>query len=252
MAKLHDILIDLKAQVGAISAQRSAATTVVTDNREQPVRNTDGTPKKRSNPTPEQTGENWGGQLPPTTMHGARDPNPDDGNDDDDDEGQDPKGGPSHGKKGKGRAEPDPKKGDEEEDVVEVMAKAIAGERLLHTKRPSDPPWVFKNKSHQDIRIWLIAVQDYCERNSHQWTMDVDRIKYAMGRMEGEDVAPFTDTYRKKMSGALGYKKEISYERWFMFEQKVTERFAPTYEAERTHKLMKLERYHGDIRQFLF
>jgi len=53
------------------------------------------------------------------------------------------------------------------------------------------------------------------------------------------------------MSGALGYKKEIGYERWFMFEQKVTERFAPTHEAERTHKLMKLEKYDGDIRQFL-
>jgi len=61
MAKLHDILIDLKAQVGAISAQRSAAPTVVTDNRERPVRNTDGAPKKRSNPTPE-PGGNGGGQ----------------------------------------------------------------------------------------------------------------------------------------------------------------------------------------------
>jgi len=36
-----------------------------------------------------------------------------------------------------------------------------------------------------------------------------------------------------------------------MFEQKVTKRFAPTHEAERTLKLMKLEKYHGDIRQFL-
>ena len=131
------------------------------------------------------------------------------------------------------------------------MAKAIVRERLVHTKRPTDPPWVFKNKPHQDIRIWLMAVQDYLERNSHQWTMEVDRIKYAMGRMEGDEVAPFTDTYRKKMSGALGYAKKIGYERWFMFEQKVTKRFTPTHEAERTHKLMKLEWYHGDIRQFL-
>jgi len=131
------------------------------------------------------------------------------------------------------------------------MAKAIARERLLNTKRPSDPPWVFKNKSHQDIRIWLMAVHDYFERNSHLWTIEVDRIKYALGQIEGDDVFPFTDTYRKKMSRALRYKKEISSERWFMFEQKVTERFAPTHEAERTHKLMKLERYHGDIRQFL-
>jgi len=232
-----------------MSAQRSAAPTVVTDNREQPVRNTDGATKKRSNPTPEQGG-NGGGQLPPTTMHGAGDPDPDDG-DDDDDDGQDLKGGTSRRDKGKERERQDPEREDEEEDVVDVMARAIARERLLHTKRPSDPRWVFKNKSHQDIRIWLMAVQDFFERNSHQWTMETDRIKYAMGRMEGDDIAPFTDTYRKKMSGALGYAKEIGYERWFMFEQKVTERFAPTHEAERTHKLMKLERYHGDIRQFL-
>jgi len=183
------------------------------------------------------------------TMHGAGDPDPDDG-DDNDDDGQIPRGCPSRREKGKSREKQDPETGDEEEDVVDVMAKAIARERLLHTKRPSDPPWVFKNKPYQDIRIWLMAVQDFFERNSHQWTMETDRIKYAMGRMEGDDVAPFTDTYRKKMSGALGYAKEISYERWFMFEQKVTERFSPTHEAERTHKLMKLEKYHGDIRQF--
>ena len=84
MAKLHDIMIDLKAQVGAILAQRSTAPTVITDNRERPVRNTDGVPKKRSNPTPEQGGKR-GGQIPPTTMHGAGDPDPDDGDDNDDD-----------------------------------------------------------------------------------------------------------------------------------------------------------------------
>jgi len=83
-----------------------------------------------------------------------------------------------------------------------------------------------------------MAVQDYFERNSHQLTIEPDRIKYAIGRMEGDDVAPFTYPYRKKMSGVLGYRKEIGYERWFMFEQKVSERFAPTHEAERTHKLM--------------
>jgi len=144
IAKLHDILKDLKAQVGAMSAHRSAAPTVATDNREQPVRNTDGATKKRSNPTPEHGG-NGGGQLPPTTMHGAGDPDPDD-SDDDDDDGQDPKGGPSRREKGKERERQDPEREEEEEDVVDVMARAIARERLLHTKRPSDPPWVFKNK----------------------------------------------------------------------------------------------------------
>jgi len=99
-------------------------------------------------------------------MHGEGDPDPDDG-DNDDDEGQDPKGGPSRGEKGKGRAGPDPETGDKEEEVVDVMAKAIARERLSSMKRPTDPPEVFKNKSYEDIRIWLMAVQDYFERNNN-------------------------------------------------------------------------------------
>ena len=157
MAKLHDILIDLKAQVGAISAGRSVAPSAVTDNRERPIQNTDGALKKRSNPTPSQGGGNGGGQIPLTTMHGAGDPNPDDGNDDDD-EGQDPKGGPSPREKGKCPERHDPETGDEEEYVVNIMAKTIARERLLSTKRPTDPLWVFKNKYYHDIRIWLMAV----------------------------------------------------------------------------------------------
>jgi len=92
-----------------------------------------------------------------------------------------------------------------------------------------------------------MAVQDYFKRNSHLWAIEVDRIKYALGRMEGDDVAPFKDTYRKKMSQALGYKKEVGLEKSFMFEQILTEQFVPTHEAERMHKLMKLEKYDGDI-----
>jgi len=107
-------------------------------------------------------------------MHGAGDPDPDEGDDDDDDEGQDLKGGLSRRAKGKGPERQVPETGDVEEDVVNVMAKAIARERLLSTKRPANPPCVFKNKSHEDIRIWLMAVQDYCEWNNHLWTMEID------------------------------------------------------------------------------
>jgi len=107
IAKLHDILIDLKAHVGAISAQRSVAPSEVTNSREQAVRNTHGAPKKRSNPSPEQGGGNGGGPIPPTTMCGAGDPDPDD-SDDDNDDGQDPKGGPSRKEKGKGLERQDP------------------------------------------------------------------------------------------------------------------------------------------------
>jgi len=100
-------------------------------------------------------------------MHGAGDPDPDNGDDNDNDEGQDPQGGPSRREKGKSRAGPDPETGDKEEVVVDVMAKAIARERLSSMKSPADPPEVFKNKSYQDIRIWLMAVQDYFERTTN-------------------------------------------------------------------------------------
>jgi len=86
MPKLHDLIIELKAQMGAISAQRSVARTVVTDNRKQSVQDTHGAPRKRSNLTPEQGGGNGGGQKPPTTMHRAGDTDPDDGDDNDNDE----------------------------------------------------------------------------------------------------------------------------------------------------------------------
>jgi len=74
MARLHDIMIELKAQVGAITAQRSVASTVVTDNREQPVWNTDGILSKRSNPTPEQGGGNGGGRKPHRLCTGQETP----------------------------------------------------------------------------------------------------------------------------------------------------------------------------------
>jgi len=53
MARLHDKMLELKAQVGAISAQRSVAQIVLTDNREQPIQNTNGALKKSSIPTSE-------------------------------------------------------------------------------------------------------------------------------------------------------------------------------------------------------
>jgi len=79
---------------------------------------------------------------------------------------------------------------------------------MARNKRPSDPPWVFKNKPYQDIGIWLMAVQDYFEQHEHLWTVEVDQVKYAMARIEGIDVTPLMEAYRKKISGALGYSKE--------------------------------------------
>jgi len=108
-------------------------------------------------------------------MHGAG--NPDPGDDDGDDNKQDvkdPNGGPSDTEQGKGQGRPNLKIGNEEEDAVDLMVKAIARESLLTTQRPADPPCVFKNKTPHNIRIWLMAVQDHLERNEPLRIVGVD------------------------------------------------------------------------------
>jgi len=150
MVQFHEARMKLSAQVGAMSAQRSVAPTIVTDNRVEPLWNTDAAPAKHSNPTSEPAGGNERCRaLPPTAgIAGALDP----GNaSDEDDKGHYVRGGSSSPDKGKGQVDAEPRTEDEEERFVGVMAKDITRECLLATKRPANPLSVFKHKSHQDI-----------------------------------------------------------------------------------------------------
>jgi len=123
MAKLHAIMIELKAKVEAISAQRSLAPSIM---MVKPVCNTDRTPTRRSNPTPESGGGARGGRKSRLTMHGAEDPVPDDGNGDNTVDGHQLKGGPSCKEKGIALAQLGPEEVHKDEYVVVVIAKAVA------------------------------------------------------------------------------------------------------------------------------
>jgi len=60
---------------------------------------------------------------------------------------------------------------------------------------PAEPPAMFRNEKHQDIRMWLMTCTDYFGRNTWQWEDEAPRIRYAISGMDGKEVAQFALTY---------------------------------------------------------
>jgi len=87
------------------------------------------------------------------------------------------------------------------------------------TRVPAEPPVMFRNEKHQDIRMWLMTCTDYFGRNSWQWEDEAQRIRYRIGRMDGKEVAPFALTYRRQMTGEIGYTRQEGYEFWHVFAE---------------------------------
>jgi len=127
------------------------------------------------------------------------------------------------------------------------MANAL-GQR---TRVPAEPPSMFRNEKHQDIRMWLMTCTDYFGRNSWQWEDEAQRIRYAISRMDGKEVGPFALTYRRQMTGEIGYTRQEGSEFWHVFAEQVLRCFGPTHEAEKSLREMGLGKYHGDVAKFL-
>jgi len=119
------------------------------------------------------------------------------------------------------------------------------------TRVPAEPPPMFRNETHQDIRMWLMTCTDDFGRNSWQWEDEAQRIRYAISRMDGKEVAPFALTYRRQMTREIGYTRQEGYEFWHVFAQQVLRRFEPTHEAEKSLREMGSVKYLGDVAKFL-
>jgi len=117
--------------------------------------------------------------------------------------------------------------------------------------KPADPPFVYKHLDYQDVKVWLLACEDYFARNPTYWMKEEDKIIYAIGRMEGKEVAPFALAYRKQMTGELGFQKQEGYEYWHIFKAQVILRFTVSHEAERALRRMELVKYQWDIEKYL-
>jgi len=74
-----------------------------------------------------------------------------------------------------------------------------------------------KTEKPQNVKLGLLQCEDYFKRNLNQRGSDQDQIKYALGRMEREDVSAFAFTYWNKITGELGHLKIEGYEFWEIF-----------------------------------
>ena len=196
---------------------------------------------KQPEGAPPNLGNHGGGnQGPPKPPPQGNDPDPsDDGSD--------------NGRGGGRRQGPSwrPERANPIDPQVAIIAQAIGLAIGENSKRQADAPVPFKNHKHQNIKLWLLQCEDYFKRNPRQWLSDQDRIKYALGGMEGEDVSAFALTYRKKMTGELGHLKIEGYEYWETFRIQCTTRFALTHEGERARAAMEKMKYTGNIDRFL-
>jgi len=209
---------------------------------------------KVSDPTPDASGA--GGGRPPPPRHrvtgapgggGGGDPN-------DDGEGSSRK--PDERRKGRRDERPGPQPEENDYDAENdeqfnlfswVMTNAL-GQR---TRVPAEPPAMFRNENHQDIRMCLMTCTDYFGQNSWQWEDEAQRIRYAISRMDGKEVAPFALTYQRQMTGEIGYTRQEGYEFWHVFAEQALRRFGPTQEAEKSLREMGSVKYRGDVAKFL-
>ena len=79
------------------------------------------------------------------------------------------------------------------------------------TKLIAEPRYCFQGEDNQDVRNWLMACEDYFDRNPTQWVNHTHRIVFALGKAKGNKIAPFSEKYRKVMGGLDGYARDPSY-----------------------------------------
>ena len=129
----------------------------------------------------------------------------------------------------KGRQDERPADNEEREEenrFSRILSSAIAET----SKRPAEPPNTFTNTSHEDVRFWLTRCQDYFDQSKLEWREEGDRIKFALGKMQGKTVTPFGMAYRNQMTWELGYTKQEGYKQWKIFKDQVIWRFGPINE----------------------
>jgi len=139
----------------------------------------------------------------------------------------------------------------ENDEQLNLFSRVMADSLGPHTRVPAEPRALFRNEKHQDIHRWLLTCRDYLGRNSWQWEDERQRIRYAISRVKGKEVAPFALTYPWQMTGELGYTRQARYEHSHIVAEQAVRRFGPTHEADKFLTQMGFLKYHRDIAKFL-
>jgi len=88
--------------------------------------------------------------------------------------------------------------------LVKVMGIALGGSQ----RKLPDPTFIFKHLDYQDVKVCILACEAYFARNRLYWVKEEERFSYVRGRMEGKEVATFALSYRKQITGELGFQKQ--------------------------------------------
>jgi len=125
---------------------------------------------KTSDPTLEASGA--GGRNPPPPPRGGAAGAPGGGGDPDD-EGEGFGRKPDEGRKGRRDERPSPQLEEEGYDAendeqFNLFSRVMANAWGQRTRIPAEPPAIFRNEKHQDIRMWLMTCTHYFGRNSWQ------------------------------------------------------------------------------------
>ena len=105
----------------------------------------------------------------------------------------------------------------EAERTSEILARTMA----RGSRRAAQPPFKFENKPTQDVRVWIMACEDFFGRNAWQWEEEDEWIMYALSMMKGSAVTPFAITYRKKINGEFGFPRSDGYDLWENFKNQI-------------------------------
>jgi len=68
--------------------------------------------------------------------------------------------------------------------------------------------------------------------------------------MDGKEVAPFALTYRRQITGEIGYSRQEGYEFWHLFGEQGLRRFVPTDEVEKCLREMGSGKHRGEVAKF--
>jgi len=128
---------------------------------------------KVSDPTTEASGAG-GGRPPPPPRHGAAGAPGGRGGGDPDDDGEGSGRKPDERRKGRWDERPAPQPEEDGYDAendkqFNLFSRVMANALGQRTRVPAEPPAMFRNEKHQDIRMWLMICTDYFGRNSWQW-----------------------------------------------------------------------------------
>ena len=167
---------------------------------------------KVSDPTPEASGAG-ARRPPPPPRHGVTGAPGGGGGGDPDDEGEGSGRKPDENRSCRRDERSAPQPEEDEYDIENdeqfnqcspVMANALGQRRRV----PAEPAAMFRNEKDQDIRMWLLTWTDYFVQNSWQWENEAQRIRYAISRIDGNQVALFALTYLWQMTGEIGYTRQ--------------------------------------------